>query len=159
VVPYKKGMFDRRATGIPARRVTFRNESEADMRALGSVLGLLMVVVIAGLTYKFYFQKSLSVDGAAKPAEAIDVAGVKSDLLAIAQAERLYQVQHDSYGSMDDLLSSGAMSMRKSGRGGYTYDVSTSADSFQVVAHCPVQTTPGCTGYSIDQTMEIQSAP
>jgi hypothetical protein len=129
------------------------------MRGLGSVLGLLVVVLIAGLTYKFYFQKSASVSGASTPAQTIDVVGVKSDLLAIAQAERLYQAQHDSYGSMDDLVSSGAMSMRKSGRDGYTYDVNTSTDGFQVVAHCPVQANPGCTSYSIDQTMAVQTAP
>lgn len=129
------------------------------MRGLGSVLALLVVVLIAGLTYKFYFQKSASVDGASTPTQTIDVAGVKNDLLAIAQAERLYQAQHDSYASMDDLVSSGAMSMRKSGRDGYTYDVSASTDNFQVVAHCPIQTNPSCSSYSIDQTMEIQTAP
>jgi hypothetical protein len=128
------------------------------MRGLGSVLGLLVVVLIAGFTYKFYFQKS-AVDGASTPAQTIDVVGVKNDLLAIAQAERLYQVQHDSYASMDDLVSSGAMSMRKSGRDGYTYDVNASTDSFQVMAHCPAQANPGCTSYSIDQTMQIQAAP
>lgn len=129
------------------------------MRGLGSVLGLLVVVLIGGFIYKFYFQKSVSVNGASTPAQTIDVVGVKNDLLAIAQAERLYQAQHDSYASMDDLVSSGAISMRKSGRDGYTYDVSASADSFQVVAHCPSQTNPGCTSYSIDQTMEVQTAP
>ena len=127
------------------------------MRVLGSVLGLLVFVVIAGLTYQFYFQRSSSVDGAAKPSQTIDVVGVKSDLLAIAQAERLYQAQHDSYGSMEDLVSSGAMSLRKSGRDGYMYDVNTSTDGFRVVAHCSAQTNPVCTSYSIDQTMEIQT--
>ena len=129
------------------------------MRGLGSVVGLLVVVLIAGLTYKFYFQKSVSVDGTSTPAQTIDVVGVKNDLLTIAQAERLYQAQHDSYASMEDLVSSGAISMRKSGRDGYTYDVSASTDSFQVAAHCPAQTNPGCISYSIDQTMEIQTAP
>jgi hypothetical protein len=129
------------------------------MRGLGSVLGLLVVVLIAGLTYKFYFQKSVSVDGASTPSQTIDVVGVKSDLLAIAQAERLYQAQHDSYASMDELVSSGAMSMRESSRDGYTYEVDASTNSFQVLAHCPVQANPGCTSYSIGQTMEIQTAP
>lgn len=129
------------------------------MRGLGTVLGLLVVVLIAGLTYKFYFQKSVSVDGAATPAQTIDVVGVKNDLLGIAQAERVYQAQHDSYGSMDDLVSSGALSIRKSGRDGYTYEVSASTDTFQVAAHCPAETNPGCSSYSIDQTMQIQPVP
>lgn len=129
------------------------------MRGLGSVLGLLVVVLIVGLTYKIWFQKSVSVDGAATPTQTVDVVGVKNDLLAIAQAERVYQAQHESYASMDDLVSSQTMSMRKSGRDGYAYEVSTSADSFQVVAHCPAQTNPGCTSFSIDQTMEIRTTP
>ncbi len=129
------------------------------MRGLGSILGLIVVALIAALTYKFYFQKSASVDGAATPTQTIDVVGVKSDLLAIAQSERLYQAEHGTYASMDDLVSSGAMSLRKSGRDGYTYDVSASSDSFQVVAHCPAATNPGCTSYSINPTMQIQAAP
>lgn len=129
------------------------------MRGVASVLGLLIVVLIGGLTYKLYFQKSASVSGVAAPAQTVDVVGVKNDLVAIAQSERLYQAQHGSYGSMDDLVSSGAMSLRKSGRDGYTYDVTTSVDGFQAVAHCQSDTNPGCTNYSVDQTMEIQTAP
>jgi hypothetical protein len=129
------------------------------MRGLGSLAGLLVVALIAALTYKFYFEKSPGVSGAETPQQTIDVVGVKSDLLAIGQAERLYQAQHGSYGSIDDLVSSGAMSFRKSGRDGYTYDVNASADSFQVTAHCPAATVPGCTNYFVDQTMNVQAAP
>lgn len=129
------------------------------MRGLGSVAGLLVVALIAALTYKFYFEKSPTVSGAGTPQQTIDVVGVKGDLLAIGQAERMYQAQHGSYGSIDDLVSSGAMSFRKSGRDGYTYDVNASTDSFQVIAHCPAATVPGCTNYSVDETMNIQAAP
>jgi hypothetical protein len=131
------------------------------MRGFGSMLGLLIVVAIAALTYKFYFASSPSVSGASAstPAQTIDVVGVKNDLLAIAQAERLYQAEHGSYALMDDLVSSGAMNLRKSGRDGYTYDVDASTDSFTAIAHCPASTSARCTNYSIDQTMEIQSAP
>lgn len=129
------------------------------MRSLGSLAGLLIVVLIAAFTYKFYFAKSPAESGAQTPTQTIDVVGVKTDLLGIAQAERLYQAQHGTYGSMDDLISSGAMSVRKSGRDGYTYNVDASTDSFQAVAHCPANTHPGCTNYTIDQTMTIQAAP
>jgi hypothetical protein len=129
------------------------------MRALGGLAGLLIVALIAAMTYKFYFEKSASVSGASTPAQTIDVVGVKNDLLSIGQAERVYQAEHGTYASMDDLVSSGAMSLRKTGRDGYTYDVNTSTDNFQVVAHCPAATSPGCTNYSIDQTMNIQTAP
>jgi hypothetical protein len=129
------------------------------MRSLGSLGALLIVALIAALTYKFYFAKPPSVSGATTPEQSIDIVGVKSDLLAIGQAERLYQAEHGSYAPMDELVSSGAMSMRKSGRDGYTYDVDASAGSFRATAHCPAATMPGCVNYTIDQTMEVQTAP
>lgn len=129
------------------------------MRGLGSVAGLLVVALISAFTYKLYFQKSPAVSGAETPEQTVDVVGVKSDLLAIGQAERLYQAEHGAYASMDDLVSSGAMSIRRDGRDGYTYDVNASTDTFQAVAHCPADTHPGCTNYSLDQTMNIQATP
>ena len=128
------------------------------MRGIGSVLGLLVVALIAGLFYKFYFAQGSSA-GTTTPAQTIDIVGVKNDLIAIGQSERAYQAEHGTYGSIDDLVSSGAMTLNKSGRDGYTYEAQTSPGTFQVIAHCPSATSPGCTNYSIDQTMEVQTAP
>src|SRR5271155_3195338 len=82
---------------------------------MGRVIGLLVVMVIVGLIYKFYFAK-LQSEGAGTPAQAISTVGVQNDLLQIAQAERMYLAQHATYGSLDELVSSGAMSMSKPGR-------------------------------------------
>ena len=129
------------------------------MRSLGGMIGLVVTLLIGGLIYKFYFTQSSAGTGAATPTQTIDVVCAKSDLLAIAQSERVYQAEHGSYASLDELVSSGAMSMAKPGRDGYTYDVETSADSFNVVAHCPAATSPGCTNFTVDQTMEIRATP
>jgi len=125
---------------------------------MGRVLGLLVVIVIVALSYKLYFSH-LQSTGTRSPAQAIDVAGVKNDLIAIAQAERAYQAEHGSYASLDQLTSGGAMAMVKSGRDGYTYDVEASSDGFRAVAHCPAATSPGCTNWVVDQNMEIRPAP
>lgn len=127
------------------------------MRSLGNLAGLLVVALIAVLMYKFYFSQQST--GTATPKQTINVVGVKNDLIAIAQAERAYQAERGSYASLEDLTSSGAMSMSRSGREGYTYEVETSSDGFRVIAHCPAATMPGCASYAIDQTMEIQPAP
>ncbi len=127
------------------------------MRSIGGFVSLLAVALIAGLVYKYYFSQGQSA-GVTTPRQTIDVVGVKNDLVAIGQAERLYQAEHGSYASLDDLVSNGAMTMKK-GRGGYTYEAETSTDSFHVTAHCPSDTAPGCTSYAIDQTMEVQPAP
>jgi hypothetical protein len=129
------------------------------MRGLGSLISLLVVALIVAFVYKFYFSQQSAETGAATPVQTIDIVGVKNDLVAIAQSERIYQAQHGSYASLDDLVSSGAMNMAKPGRDGYTYEAETSESGFRIVAHCPTATSPGCSNYAIDQTMEVQAVP
>jgi competence protein ComGC len=128
------------------------------MRGLGSMVGLLVVALIAMLAYKFYFSQAHSPE-TATPVQTVNLVGVKNDLIAIAQAERAYGIEHGSFVSLDELISSGAVTMTKSNRAGYTYDIETSSDGFHVVAHCPTATMPGCSNYTVDQTMEVRTAP
>jgi len=120
-------------------------------------VGLLVVLVLTLLIYKFYFTSGQQAMGPGGPTQTIDLMGVKSDLIAIGQAERIYQAQHNAYGSMDDLVSSGAMAYKKTGRQGYTYESEASTDSFRITARCTPHTMPGCTNFAIDQTMEVTS--
>jgi hypothetical protein len=129
------------------------------LRSAGSLIGLLVVAAVVGLTYKYYFSQNQQAAPISHPQQTIDVTGVKNDLLGMAQAERIYQTEHNSYGSLDDLVSSGTMTMKKPGRDGYTYKAEASVESFRIVARCPSATVPGCTSYAIDQTMEVQPAP
>jgi len=117
--------------------------------------GMLVVLVLSLFIYKYYFTGGQEVMGPGGPRQTIDTIGVKNDLVSIAQAERIYQAQHDSYGSLDDLVSSGAMAYKKTGREGYAYDATTSSDSFRIVATCTAPVQPGCMNFAIDQTMQI----
>jgi uncharacterized protein YpmB len=119
-----------------------------------SLIGLLVVALIVALAYKFYFSKLQSQE-TGSPAQTISIVGVKNDLLAIAEAERAYQAERGSYASLGELKSSGAMTMLKPGRDGYTYDVQTSNGGFRVIAHCPAATSPGCSNWMVDQSMEV----
>jgi len=119
-----------------------------------SLIGLLVVALIVALAYKLYFSKLQSQE-TGTPAQTISIVGVKNDLLAIARAERAYQAEQGSYASLDELKSSGAMTILKPGRDGYTYDVETSSAGFRVVAHCPAATSPGCSNWMVDQSMEV----
>ncbi len=121
-----------------------------------SLVGLIITLLIVFGTYKLFFAQ-LQSTGSAAPAHTIDVAGVKNDLVSIAQAERIYQAEHSAYGTLDQLTSSGAMSMSKTGRDGYTYEAEASATSFRVVAHCPAAASPGCSNYAIDDSMTIST--
>ena len=128
------------------------------MRGLGSLVGLLVVALIAVMTYKYYFEKVQSTSGMT-PAQTINMVGVKNDLLGIAQAERAYQAEHGAYAALSDLTSSGALTMASAGRDGYVYDVDLSGGGFRAFTHCPAATNPGCPNWSVDQTMEVQPAP
>src|SRR5271170_8354114 len=121
-----------------------------------SLLGLLVVALLAGLVYKYYFS-SLQSAGTGTPAQTIDIVGVKNDLIGIAQAERAYQALHGSYTSLDELISSGELTTKQTSRNGYTYSVETSDQSFRAIAHCPTVTFPGCSSYAVDQSMEVQA--
>jgi len=123
-----------------------------------SLVGLLVVALISVLAYRLYFSKIQSSE-TGTPVQTISVVGVKNDLLAIAQAERAYQAEHGSYGSLEELKSAGAMSMLRDARDGYSYEVETSASGFQVTAKCSSATNPGCSNWSVDQTMQVQPAP
>jgi hypothetical protein len=129
------------------------------MRRVGNLVAVLVIAAVVGFIYKSYLQSQQAAP-IAHPKQTIDVIGVQNDLLGIAQAERMYQTEHNSYGSLDDLVSTGAMNMKKSGRDGYIYEAAeVSTDSFRIVAHCPSDTVPGCTNYAVDQTMQVQPAP
>jgi len=120
---------------------------------------LVAIVIVAALSlvvYRLYLTQAMPA-GTKSPQQTIDATGVKNDLLAIAQAERAYQAENGHYASLDELNSSGAMTMKKSGRAGYSYDVQTSPGNFQVTARCNATPDQPCTSYSIDSSMEVQA--
>lgn len=123
-----------------------------------AVLGLLVVAVICVIGYVVILKKTTP-QGDAAPQQQISVTGVKNDLIAIAQAERAYQAEHGAYASLAELVSSGSLTVAKSGRDGYTYEVESSATDFRVVAHCTPTPQLPCTNYFVDASMEVQPAP
>lgn len=123
-----------------------------------SLLSLVVVLAIVFISYKLYFSQLKSATGSAAPASTIEATGVKNDLIAIGQAERMYQAEHGSYATLDQLNSSGAMSVAKTGREGYSYAVDSSENSFRAEARCSA-TVAGCVSYGIDETMEIRAIP
>jgi hypothetical protein len=104
-------------------------------------LALLLVAALIGFgVYQFYLKKMPTTDAGAASTQAISLIGVRMDLLQIAQAERGNLVLKGKCASMDELISSGSLSMARPERDGYTYEVScASGTDFQVVArHAPV---------------------
>ncbi len=137
------------------------------MRSIAGIAALL-VGALAGL---FLYRSSLTQSqvavagaGAATPSQTINIIGIKNDLLSIAEAERAHQAEHTSVASLDELESSGELSVKKPGRDGYTYEIEPSGEGFRVIARCSAAAAaaapaPGCTNYVIDQSMEIRAEP
>ena len=103
-----------------------------------SVASLLVVAAIALGAYALYLRKAAPANGTGQVVtQAISTTGVQMDLNAIAQAERMYFAQNGSYAPLDQLVSSGTMNIRSSGRDGYTYTVTTSGSGFLITAARP----------------------
>ncbi len=124
------------------------------------MLGLLFAAVIAMGIYYFYLKQAAPGPGMVAT-QAISTTGVEMDLNAIAQAERNYFSQNGSYADLDQLTSSGALTMARSGRDGYTYSIETSGNGFTASARH--SDSPAVSGVaplhyptiSIDQNMQM----
>ena len=124
------------------------------MKAAASVLGLVIALAIGWFIIKT--QVTRGPEGGAPPKEVIDVVGVKSDLLAIGQAERLYLASHGSYASLEQLQQDGALSFSAANRRCYNYTADIDDGLHFKVTAAPAD--PSKTGWptlSIDETMQV----
>jgi len=126
------------------------------MRALA---GLLVFVAVAFGIYYFYLKKMPSTDQGTAPTQAISLTGVRGDLLQIAQAERGNIALNSKCATLDELISSGALTVSRRERDGYTYEVSCSGNDFQVIAQHPAAAPGSGIRYpklAVDATMQVQ---
>jgi hypothetical protein len=100
------------------------------MRAL---ISLLVTAVAALGIYYFFLKQAAPAPGMAVTQE-VSLTGVQMDLLSIAQAERAYNAQNGGYATLDQLTSSGALTMERSGRDGYTYAIAATPNGFTATA-------------------------
>jgi hypothetical protein len=126
------------------------------------LVGLLITASI-GMAIYMYSLKQAAPGPGMVVTQNISMVGVKNDLVAIAQAERMYYTQNGSYADLPTLSSSGTMNIARTSRDGYTYSADPSANSFTVTATYtapPVSnpahvTPPHFPTFTIDQTMEV----
>ena len=122
------------------------------------ILSLVITVAIGMGVYAMYLKSTVSSTGG-HPVSAISTTSVKMQLLQIAQAERTYYVQNNSYATIDQLASSGSLTMRSPDPDGYSYSADAEPSGFTVTArHVGAG---GASGdyptMTIDQTMTVQS--
>jgi|SRR5215831_10774405 len=91
----------------------------------------------------------------APPQQQIDVVGIRSELLAIGQAERQYLVAHGTYGTLDELQQERLLTGGANRRG---YQFSAQVDGgqgFTVVAAPSDPDKQQWPTLAIDQTMQV----
>jgi hypothetical protein len=121
--------------------------------------GLLVFVGVAFGIYYFYLKKMPTTDEGTASTQAISLTGVRSDLLQIAQAERGNIALNSKCVNLDELISSGALAVRRTGRDGYTYAVNCTGTDFEVVAEHPAAAAGTGIRYpklAIDATMAVR---
>jgi hypothetical protein len=128
---------------------------------MGRMLGFLGVVIVLAIGMYLYskqVQGSSAPAGANSPQAAINVTGVRSDLISIATAERRYLASEGKYASLDELISTNYITVARQ-RPPYTYEVQTSSSGFRVVATRSGENTSGAPAQlSVDENMEFQTS-
>jgi len=130
------------------------------MKALG--LMLVVATILYGV-YRLYLKKMPVADQGTAATQAISLTGVRNDLLQIAEAERGYIALNSSCVSLAELNSSGTLTVQKSARDGYSYEIecSTGAD-FRVTARhaaAPAGSSIRYPNLVVDQSMQISEVP
>lgn len=130
-------------------------------------LAALLIALVIGLGIYYVYLKQIHPAGPGTVVtQAIDITAVQNDLLAVAQAERMYFAQNGSYGSLDQLTASGTLTLPRAGRFGYVYSVETSAGGFTVTARHPASPSSSIPGavplhyptITVDQTMQVRQS-
>jgi len=123
------------------------------MRALGGILGLVLVVVIVYYVYSMQFSR---LEGGIPPAQQIDLVGVRSDLISFAQSERIFLATNGTYGTLEQLERSGGGGLAGIRRRGYVYEAEVEgARHFRIVARPAAPSGSERPTLSIDETMQI----
>ena len=124
------------------------------MKAGGAILGI--VIALAVGYYIIKAQYSTGPTGGAPPKQVIDVVGVKNDLLAIAQAERMYLAGHGAYATVDQLQQDGAIPFSGTNRRGYNYVAEVDdGQHFRITASVSDTAKQGWPTLEIDDTMQV----
>ena len=124
---------------------------------MGRLFGFLGTVITLAIgMYLYSLQvKTLTPSGAnGNPMEAATLTGVKTDLLAIANAERGYQATEGKYASLDELTSGNYLTI-KGERPPYIYAVELTSSGFRATA---TRTTKGAPAELwVTEDMQVQA--
>jgi hypothetical protein len=105
------------------------------------------------------FKQMPTTDPGTAPTQAINLTGVRMDLLQIAQSERSFISQNGRCAALDELISSDTLRMARTEREGYSYSISCSGTDFTASGShppAPEATSIRYPNLAIDQTMQVR---
>ena len=103
-------------------------------------------------------QSDSAAAGANNPKAAINITGVRSDLISLATAERRYYASEGKYASLEELISTNYVTVTRQ-RPPYSYEIQTTSGGFRVVATRSGDNASGTPAQlSVDENMEFQAS-
>src|SRR3954464_2707274 len=103
------------------------------MSRLFGFLSLVLAMAAAMYIYSRQAQSTSAAAGGNSPKAAVNITAVRTDLMTIAQAERGYFALEGKYASLEELISSRAMTVARQ-RPPYSYEIESNSGGFQVIA-------------------------
>ena len=125
------------------------------MRGIVGIAGLVIALGASYFVYHAYLTRSGPEGAAEHPQEQIDVIDIKTNLLSIGQAERMYLNAHGAYGTIEQLQQEGPPSIGTDNRG-YVFSAAPSGAASFVVTATP--TDPNKAGWPtlvITEAMQV----
>lgn len=125
---------------------------------MARIFGFLALVIAMAVGLYLYARQSQAISESV-PGGTLqslpNLAGVKNDLIVIANAERAYMGQQSRYASLEELVAAQYSTIPR-GRPPYSYSVEVSETGFRVIA---TRSGPGGPSeLSINETMQISSS-
>src|SRR4051794_37769818 len=121
---------------------------------MGRAIGFIMLIVVVGCGAYLYTKQAQSVttDGST-PQTTIDVTAARGDLLALAKAEQNHFASTGKYVSLDELRTSGEITIPT--RPSYGYAAETGETAFRIIATYSGPDPKAPKRMSVDQSMAI----
>ena len=92
-------------------------------------------------------------------AQAAITPAIKADLMKIARAQQYFLSQNDRYGTVQELIDAGALTMKSPGRGVYEYTVENTERGFIVIARAKGQEADRWPVITITERMDLVEEP
>lgn len=128
---------------------------------MGRIFSFVATLLVLAAGMYIYSRQALSTSAAAgvnNPKAAVNVTGVRTDLMNIAQAERGYFALEGKYASLDELISSRSLSVARQ-RPPYSYEVDVTGSGFHVVATRSGDDASGAPAQiSVDENMQFSES-